>query len=115
MKKGSKVPTDAKLVENFVHGNGNEHRQVFHGAPKGYGQFIYSPGTFTIVPMQINTNDGTGRKGVGGPIPSFSKKNAQPNAPYSPLLECPCTSRTKKELGNLTAKLVGKCEKIPIF
>ena len=114
VKKGSNPPLGAKLVENFVHGNGNEHRQVFHGSPSGYGQFIYSPSTFTIVPMQINTNDGTGRKGAGGPIPRFSQKNANPNGFYSPLLECPCTSRIQKELGDLTTQISGECAKIPI-
>ena len=114
VKEGSNPPAGAKLAENFVHGNGNEHRQVFHGAPTGYGQFVYSPLSFTIVPMQINTNDGTGRKGAGGPIPKFSQKHTNPNGFYSPLLECPCTSRIVKDLGKLTAQISGKCEKIPI-
>merc|ERR1711907_828549 len=62
-------PADAILAQSFVHGNGQEHRNMFHGAPPGYAQPIYAPGTFVITPMQISTNDGTGRKGAGGLLP----------------------------------------------
>lgn len=90
-------PADAVLAQSFVHGNGQEHRQMFHGAPPGYAQPIYAPGTFVVTPMQISTNDGTGRKGAGGPLPRIKQQTgktpADPNAKYSPLLECPCTTR----------------------
>jgi len=82
-------PKGTRLVTNFVHGNGNEHRQVFHGVPSGYAQIVYSPSTFTITPMQINTNDGSGHRGASGPIPKFSQESANPNGHYSALLECP--------------------------
>ena len=107
-------PEGTRLVTNFVHGNGNEHRQVFHGVPSGYGQILYSPSKFTLIPMQINTNDGTNRLGAGGPVPKFSRDHANPNGFYSPLLECPCTDRIHKEIGNLTSQLVGMCDVMPI-
>ena len=31
-------PANARLVQSFIHGNGQEHRQMFHGAPPGYVQ-----------------------------------------------------------------------------
>ena len=71
---------------------------MFHGAPKGYAQPLYAPGTFIITPMQISTNDGSGRKsGAGGMLPRIKlpggRTPADPSAQYSPLLECPCTTR----------------------
>jgi len=90
-------PADAILAQSFVHGNGQEHRNMFHGAPPGYAQPIYAPGKFVVTPMQISTNDGTGRKGAGGPLPRIKQPEgrtpANPDAKYSPLLECPCTTR----------------------
>jgi len=92
-------PADAILAQSFVHGNGQEHRQMFHGAPPGYVQPIFAPGSFVVTPMQISTNDGTGRKGAGGLLPRIKQSGgatpADPNAKYSPLLECPCTTRMK--------------------
>ena len=93
-------PADARLAQSFVHGNGQEHRQMFHGAPSGYAQPIYAPGAFVVTPMQISTNDGTGRKGVNlDLLPKIKQQGgatpANPNAKYSPLLECPCTTRMK--------------------
>lgn len=111
--KGS-PPEGTRLVTNFVHGNGNEHRQVYHGIPSGYGQILYSPSTFTLIPMQINTNDGTNRLGAGGPVPKFSRDHANLHGFYSPLLECPCTTRIQKAIGNLTSQLVGMCDVMPI-
>ena len=95
-------PANARLVQSFIHGNGQEHRQMFHGAPPGYVQPIYAPAQFVMTPMQISTNDGTGRKGAGGPLPKIKRAGgltpADPAAKYSPLLECPCTTRIKKVL-----------------
>jgi len=91
-------PADARLAQHFIHGNGQEHRQMFHGAPPGYAQPLYAPGTFALAPMQISTNDGTGRRsGAGGVLPRIKlpagATPADPGAKYSPLLECPCTDR----------------------
>lgn len=104
-------PADAILNQAFVHGNGQEHRQIFHGAPRGFVQTIWSPGSFVFSPMQISTNDGTGRKGAGGMLPRVSQGYAPPDAPYSPLLECPCTTRITKQLGRVTSEVQGKCSK----
>jgi len=106
-----KPPSDVQLNQAFVHGNGQEHRQIFHGHPAGYVQTIYAPGSFVLSPMQISTNDGTGRKGAGGPLPRISQQNAPPNAPYSPLLECPCTDRIVKQLGRISSLVEGTCPK----
>lgn len=90
-------PSNARLSQSFVHGNGQEHRQMFHGAPPGYAQPLYAPGKFIVTPMQISTNDGTGAKGPHGPVPKIKQQDgrtpADPNGKYSPLLECPCTDR----------------------
>jgi hypothetical protein len=61
--------------------------------------------------MQISTNDGTGRKKAGGILPKFSRDNAPADAPYSPLLECPCTTRIVKKLGNSVSIVNGVCPK----
>lgn len=81
-------------VQSFNENNGNEARQSFHGLPKGYVQPIWSPSTFSMTVMQINTlnPDGSGKR--GGPLPRGSK--APPNASYSGLLECPCTTRVDR-------------------
>lgn len=88
------APPDARLAQSFIHGNGQEHRQIFHGAPKGYAQPIYSPGQFVFTPMQIGTNDGTGQKGVRSwQLPKIKRDAAPAQTAYSPILECPCTTR----------------------
>jgi hypothetical protein len=103
-------PPDARLNQAFVHGNGQEHRQLYHGAPAGYVQTIYSPGWFVLSPMQISTNDGTGRIGAAAPLPRFSREYAPADAPYSPLLECPCTTRIVFNLvGSVLTLLEGQC------
>ena len=38
---------------------------MFHGAPPGYAQRLWSPATFVVTPMQISTNDGDGDPGQG--------------------------------------------------
>jgi hypothetical protein len=48
----SEVPTS----QFFSEGNGGEYRKSFHGYPKGMAQFIDSPTSFHIQPMQIDTN-----------------------------------------------------------
>ena len=75
-------------------------------------QLIDSPTTFRIQPMQIDTKNrfynGTDFK------PSFLPKSctAPPNVTYSGLLECPCTTRTHKEI-NVTYSVqnTGICKK----
>ena len=75
-------------------------------------QLIDSPTTFHIQPMQIDTKNrfynGTDFK--PGVLPRSS--TAPPNASYSGLLECPCTTRIRKEI-NVTyaVKNSGTCDK----
>lgn len=83
-------------------GNGNEHRGSYKGFPSQFGQLLYSPAYLTEGPMMINTNkDLTPAKGTpgvtaGAPVPRSSL--APPGANYSGILECPCTSRTVKQM-----------------
>ena len=76
-------------------------RKSFHGYPAGMAQLIDSPNAFHIQPMQIDTKNrhynGTDFK--ADILPKASQ--APPNASYSGLLECPCTTRIKKEF-NIT-------------
>ena len=73
-------------------------RKSFHGYPPGMAQLVDSPTTFNIQPMQIDTKNrfynGTDFK------PSILPKSstAPPDARYSGLLECPCTTRIHKEI-----------------
>jgi len=84
-------------VQYFSEGNGGEYRKSFHGYPRGYAQLLYSPTTFKIQPMQIDTRNrdynGTGFK--AGLLPKEAL--SPPNATYSGLLECPCTTRIVKK------------------
>jgi hypothetical protein len=83
-------------VQAFNEHNGNEARQTYHGLPQGYVQPLFSPRAWVFNPMQINTlnPDGSGRR--GGPLPRSSA--ARPGAPYSGILECPCTTRIFKDV-----------------
>eukprot|EP00931_Biecheleriopsis_adriatica_P117231 TRINITY_DN9276_c0_g1_i1.p1 TRINITY_DN9276_c0_g1~~TRINITY_DN9276_c0_g1_i1.p1 ORF type:complete len:531 (-),score=73.17 TRINITY_DN9276_c0_g1_i1:23-1615(-) len=84
----------APLAQAFNEHNGNEHRQSYHGFPTGFVQPIHKPDRFIFTPMQINTRNPDGSGLPGGPLPRSSQ--APPNATYSGLLECPCTTRIRK-------------------
>ena len=75
-----------------------QYRKSFHGYPSEMAQLIDSPTTFHIQPMQIDTKNrkynGTDFK--ADLLPKSSA--APPNASYSGLLECPCTTRIKKDI-----------------
>jgi len=110
---GADPPPDARLAQSFIHGNGQEHRQIFHGAPRGYAQPLYSPGQFVVTPMQISSNDGTGRKGTPhNPwlLPRAKQSGVPAHAPYAPLLECPCTTR----INRTALKVDGDCRNEPL-
>lgn len=107
----SQTPPGVQNIHLFSEGNGGEFRKTFHGYPKGYASLIYSPSTFRISPMQIDTHnrDHSGYDYVAGPQPKTSQ--APPNASYSGLLECPCTDRLSRELHIVyTAQTKGVCE-----
>lgn len=50
-------PNDStKVASALLHeGNGGEFRLSYHGFPKGFAQFVDSPATFVMSPMQIDT------------------------------------------------------------
>lgn len=104
-------PPDVHLAQDFVHGNGNEHRQLYHGIPNGFTQSVYSPDHFLLSAMQINTNDGSGAKGPHGPVPKLSRTNFPADVPFSPLIECPITDRVKKTAGGVNTQVQGTCGK----
>ncbi len=60
------TPSEIPDAQFFSEANGGEFRKSFHGYPAGYAQLIYSPTTFKIQPMQIDTHNreynGTGFK-----------------------------------------------------
>jgi len=104
----SEVPTSQFISE----GNGGEFRKSYHGYPKGFAQLVESPTTFHIQPMQIDTKNrhynGTDFKPDLLPAASL----APPDAPYSGLLECPCTDRIEKKVEQTYAtKTFGSCIK----
>ena len=65
---------------------------------RGMAQLIDSPTTFHIQPMQIDTKNRhyNGSDFKPDLLPKASA--APPNAPYSGLLECPCTDRIVKKI-----------------
>lgn len=83
------------LAQAFFEGNGNENRGSFHGLPAGLAQFIDSPAYFRNLYHVINTRPPSGNaswgEGTDGPLPRSSA--AAPGAPYSGLVECPCSTR----------------------
>lgn len=107
-------PTSQSMSEH----NGNEARQTYHGLPTGYVYLIESPTTWSFGPMQINTRnpDGSGKRCEGGgagnngtcPLPRVS--NAWEGADWSGMLECPCTTRTKKTFGGHVTQVGGVCK-----
>jgi hypothetical protein len=87
---------EASLTHCFYMGNGGEVRLSYHGDPGGYAQVLYSPDTFHVSPMLIDTKnrDQEGLAFKAGPLPRSAQ--APPDASYSGLLECPCSTKLKK-------------------
>ena len=90
----SEVPTS----QFFSEGNGGEFRKSFHGYPKGFAQFIESPTTFHIQPMQIDTKNRHYNGSDFRPDLLPKASGAPADAAYSGLLECPCTDRIVKTI-----------------
>jgi len=88
----------------FGAANGGEYRKSFHGFPPGYAKILMSPAEFSLEPMQIDTWNRdkmnlTGSKFVPGPVPRNSLAPVDgPDAIYSGLLECPVTTRIRKDI-----------------
>eukprot|EP00946_MAST-07B_sp_MAST-7B-sp1_P003171 g3171.t1 len=105
----STIPT----AQNFWQGNGGEHRKSFKHLPLGTGQLIMSPEQFILQPMLINTNypaspGQTPREAFhDAPLPKEALSPAGAN--YSGLMECPCTTRTKKIITGFETRVTGTC------
>jgi hypothetical protein len=106
--------TDAlPTAQSFGAANGGEVRKSFHGNAPGFVQVIKSPKKMQITPMQIDTwhrekMNLTGSPFVAGPFPRNSL--AAPDAPYSGLLECPVTTRLRKNIeGGYATVITGTC------
>ena len=121
-KAGAPRATGAPTSQFFSEGNGGEYRKSYHGYPQGFAQLIESPHFWTIQPMQIDTWNRKYKdprhKFVPGsdnvpplPIPKEAKAPLTgPDAVYSGMLECPCTTRiTKKLQTTYSAQSAGKC------
>ena len=48
---------NAPTNQMFSEGNGGESRKSFHGYPDGFAQLIYSPDSWHLIPMQIDTRN----------------------------------------------------------
>ena len=102
---------------SFGGANGGEYRKSFHGFAPGYAQVIDSPTEFQITPMQIDTwnrdhMNVTGPvKFVPGPQPRSSlAPQTGVDAIYSGLLECPVTTRIRKNVDEgYVSILAGTC------
>lgn len=116
MAKGGKVAIPVELKrpstgtpssQSFGAANGGEYRLSYHGYAPGYAQVIHSPQQMSITPMQIDTWNRDemnchepNPKFVPGPEPrtSLAPKDIKDHI-YSGLLECPLTTRIKKNTG----------------
>lgn len=96
--------TGLPTSQAFGGANGGEYRLSYHGYAPGYAQVIESPTQFQITPMQIDTwnrdhmNLTGPTKFVVGPLPRSSLAPSGPDALYSGLLECPLTTRVRKDI-----------------
>jgi hypothetical protein len=110
------IPTSV----GFGAANGGEYRKSFHGYAPGQAQLIYSPKQMSITPMQIDTwnRDKMNIEGgpfVPGPVPRTSLAPLSgPDALYSGLLECPVTTRLRKNIqgGSYEIKVQDNCQTI---
>eukprot|EP00658_Telonema_sp_P-2_P022442 TRINITY_DN18969_c0_g1_i6.p1 TRINITY_DN18969_c0_g1~~TRINITY_DN18969_c0_g1_i6.p1 ORF type:complete len:756 (-),score=152.50 TRINITY_DN18969_c0_g1_i6:372-2639(-) len=88
----------------FGYSNGGEFRKTYHGLAPPFAQVVDSPATIDVTPMQIDTWNRaamnlTGGRFVPGPAPKHSLAPITgPDAVYSGLLECPLTSRIRKQI-----------------
>ena len=102
MVVGDELTATGKPTQQAFGGaNGGEFRKSFHGYAPGFAQLIESPREIQITPMQIDTwhRDAMNISDpifVPGPLPRNSL--APPDAQYSGLLECPVTTRIKKNM-----------------
>jgi hypothetical protein len=112
-RRDAEDPTpDAEIpvVQWFSEGNGGEFRKSFHGYPHGMAQLIESPQSFQIEPMQIDTKNRfyNGTDFRAGVLPRISP--APPNASYSGLLECPCSTRIPRNISTeYSTSMEDKC------
>ena len=105
-------PTSIVFKEN----PGGEFRKSYHGYPNGYAQLLHSPTQWIVEPMQIDTHNRN--YGITDPVgyqpwvlPSKLQNNITDlGSGLSPLIECPCTDRVKKEKIKSSSIIIsGKC------
>lgn len=108
----------------FSDGNGGEYRKSLHVFAPPFAQMVESPTHFAGSPMQIDTwnrdkmDINGGSPFVPGPYPKNSlAPTSGPDAIYSGLLECPLTTRIRKEIDggavgfeNTTSAKIFACE-----
>ena len=87
----------------FKENPGGEFRKSYHGYPAGYAQLVWSPSSWVVEPMQIDThNRATGNlTDATGLRPSFLPAQQRNNmtdttSGLSPLIECPCSDRISR-------------------
>ena len=87
----------------FKENPGGEFRKSYHGYPAGYAQLVWSPSSWVVEPMQIDThNRETGNlTDATGLRPSFLPAQQRNNmtdttSGLSPLIECPCSDRISR-------------------
>lgn len=106
--------------QDFGAANGGEFRKSFHGFAPGFAKTVLSPRAFSITPMQIDTWNRdkmniTGGPFVPGPVPRNSlAPQSGPDAIYSGLLECPVTTRIRKEVAGVYSMSVAAPCGMPI-
>lgn len=96
-------PTNIVFKEN----PGGEFRKSYHGYPAGFAQFIHSPQTWIVEPMQIDTHNRnysaditnyTGYKRWFLPQKDANSTVTQLEGTLSPLIECPCSDRVDHQV-----------------
>lgn len=98
----TKSPPNIPTSQSFSSGNGGESRGSFHGYPTNKSQLVFSPKSFYLLPMQIDTRSRDPRyindKSQFHPylLPKSSK--TPQSAAYSGLAGCPCTDRLEKQI-----------------
>ena len=123
-KPGAPSPAPPTPTSQFFsEGNGGESRKSFHGYPSGYAQLLFSPTTWHITPMQIDTRNrdcGANASDIHnctqftpGPEPKQARYGLgvpKEGTNYSGILECPCNSRFGGDI-SIYGKEVGKFTK----
>ena len=101
----------------FKENPGGEFRKSYHGYPSGFAQLIASPTQWLVEPMQIDTHnrnygltEQVGYKPWHLPTQMSNATITElrgANSGFSPLLECPCTTRISRHQVRTSDLLTG--------